>query len=278
MGKFDEKVIFITGGARGQGRSHALELAREGATIVICDILHQLPTVPYPLATEEDLQDTVQKVKALKAECLGFKCDISKSNEIEDVVRQTIQEFGRIDGLIANAGIFSGGLPAWELNEDQWDESLAVNLKGVWLSCKYVIPHMLQQGSGTIVLISSMAGLEGYHNCAHYVAAKHGVIGLMRALANELAPHNIRVNAICPSTVKTESTLNQFMYDLFAGGPKGSLDDLLRGMKEINLLPVDLIDPIDVTKAVLWLLSDDARYVTGLALPIDAGAGAKFGT
>jgi SDR family mycofactocin-dependent oxidoreductase len=277
MGKLSGKVILITGGARGQGRSHAVTLAGEGADIVVCDIAEQLPTVPYPLASEEDLEETRRLVESKGRKCLSLKADIRDRSELEMAVGRTIQEFGRIDGLIANAGIFSGGVPAWELTEAQWDEVLAVNLKGVWLSCKYVIPHMLSRSSGGIVLISSMAGLEGYHNCAHYVASKHGVIGLMRALANELGPHGIRVNAVCPTTVRTESVLNQFMYNLFAGGEGGTLADLTEGMRDINLLPTELIDPQDVSNAVLWLLSDLARHVTGLVLTVDAGANVKFG-
>ena len=277
MGKLDGRTVLITGGARGQGRSHALMLAREGADIALLDIAAPLPSIPYPLATEEELYETARLVEGEGRSCLAVKADVAKADEVDAVVQRTIREFGRIDSLVANAGVFSGGVPAWELSEEEWDVGCAVNLKGVWLSCKYVIPHMLSRGSGAIVLISSLAGLEGYRNCAHYVAAKHGVIGLMRALANELGEFGIRVNAICPTTVSTASVHNPFIYNLFAGGSGGTVEHIVEGMKKINLLPVGLLDPKDVSRAVLWLLSDEARYVTGLALPVDAGASVRFG-
>lgn len=271
------KVVLVTGAARGQGRSHAVAFAREGADIAFCDIAAQLPTVPYPLASVEDLDVTRDMIETLGRRCVARVTDVSRSAEMQEFVDQVLHAFGRIDVLIANAGIFSGGGPAWELTEDQWDEAIAVDLKGVWLSCKFVIPSMLSRGSGSLILISSMAGLEGYRNCAHYVAAKHGVIGLMRALANELGSSGIRVNAICPTTVNTASVNNAFIYGLFAGGKEGNVEDLRRGMKGINLLPISLIEPQDVTNAALWLASEAAVAVTGLALTIDAGAHVRFG-
>jgi SDR family mycofactocin-dependent oxidoreductase len=277
MSEFDGQVILITGGARGQGRAHALTLAQAGADIALCDIAAPIPTIPYPLASQEDLQETKRLVEQFGRRCLTLKADISQSDQVQNMVEQTLETFGRIDALIANAGVFSGGVPGWKLSEEQWDVSQSVNLKGQWLCCKYVIPSMLSQGAGAILLISSLAGLEGYQNCAHYVAAKHGVIGLMRALANELAEFNIRVNALCPSTVNTASIHNPFVYDLFAGGADGSLQHLQAGMRDIHLLPVELLEPEEIAKTSRWLLSKSARHITGIALPIDAGAQVKFG-
>jgi SDR family mycofactocin-dependent oxidoreductase len=270
------KVVLITGGARGMGRSHAQMLAGEGADIVIADALHQYATAPYQLATAEDLAETERLVKAAGRRCLTVQADVANAAEMKGVVEAALREFGRIDGLVANAGIWTGGVPAWELTDDQWDEMSYVNLRGVWQSCKQVIPQMLDRGTGSIVLISSMAGMAGMRNFAHYVATKHGVVGLMRALAVELGGRGIRVNAVSPQATKTDLLLNQFSYDLFAGAPfhsnVGTREDLDRGVLGQNLMPVGPIDPSDVSNAILWLLSERARYVTGVALPVDAGA------
>jgi SDR family mycofactocin-dependent oxidoreductase len=276
MNELEGKVVLITGGARGMGRSHAVTLAGEGADIVIADALHQYSTVPYELSTADDLAETERLVKATGRRCLAVQADVANAAEMKGVVDAARQEFGHIDGLVANAGIWTGGVPAWELSDEQWDEMSYVNLRGVWQSCKQVIPHMLEQGSGSMVLISSMAGMAGMRNFAHYVATKHGVVGLMRALAVELGGRGLRVNAVSPQATKTDLLLNQFSYDLFAGAPfhsnVGTREDLDRGVLGQNLMPVGPIDPSDISNAILWLLSDRARYVTGVALPVDAGA------
>jgi SDR family mycofactocin-dependent oxidoreductase len=276
MNELEGKVVLITGGARGMGRSHAVTLAGEGADIIIADALHQYSTVPYELSTADDLAETERLVKATGRRCLAVQADVANAAEMKGVVDAARQEFGHIDGLVANAGIWTGGVPAWELTDEQWDEMSYVNLRGVWQSCKQVIPHMLEQGSGSMVLISSMAGMAGMRNFAHYVATKHGVVGLMRALAVELGGRGLRVNAVSPQATKTDLLLNQFSYDLFAGAPfhsnVGTREDLDRGVLGQNLMPVGPIDPSDISNAILWLLSDRARYVTGVALPVDAGA------
>lgn len=264
MGKLERKVAVITGGARGQGRSHAVTLAREGANIVVCDIAAQLPTVPYPMATEADLNETVRLVEDLDRRCIAVKADVRDGKQMKAVADRAIAEFGKIDILLANAGIASFG-QSWELTDEQWNEMIGVNLTGVWQSCKAVIPHMVQRGQGgAIVLTSSTAGLKGMGGAAHYVSAKHGVVGLMRTLAHELAPHNIRVNSVHPTGVNTPMIVNDWMQQVFAADP-GSAANLA------NLLPVPMVEPADISNAILWLVSDDARYVTGVALPIDAG-------
>ena len=217
MGKLDGKVAFITGGARGQGRSHALTFAREGADIVVCDIAEGLPTVPYPLASAEDLADTVKMVEDLDRRCLAVQADVRESEQMREVAERAIVEFGHVDILLANAGIESFGW-AQDLTDEQWDEMVAVNLTGAWKSCKAVIPHMIERHTGVIVITSSIAGLKGLANQAHYCAAKHGVVGLMRGLAIELAPYRIRVNTVHPSSVDTPIIKNQAMYTLFSGG------------------------------------------------------------
>jgi SDR family mycofactocin-dependent oxidoreductase len=271
VGKLDGKVALITGGARGQGRTHALTLAREGADIVICDIAAQLPTVPYPLATLDDLAETARLVEALGRRCLAAQADVRDGAQMRSVVERGLAELGRIDILLANAGIESFGR-AWELTDAQWDEMIGVNLTGAWQSCKAVIPHMIERRQGAIVITSSIAGLKGLPNNAHYVAAKHGVVGLMRTLAIELAPYGIRVNTVHPSSVDTPIIKNQAMYTLFSGGrPDATLEEVEPAFRSLNLLPIPWMQPEDISNAILWLVSDDARYVTGVTLPIDAG-------
>ncbi len=190
---------------------------------------------------------------------------------MERVVTRTLQEFNGLDILVANAGIISYGR-AWELTDEQWQSVIDINLTGIWQACKAVIPHMISRRYGKIVCTSSVFGLKGGANLAHYVAAKHGVIGLVRALATELAEYSINVNAICPTAMDTAIVHNQATYDLFAGGPAGTRENLVQIMNQMNLFPDrDLIDPTYSAEAMLWLVSDAARHITGHALPIDAG-------
>ncbi len=275
MGKLDGKVALITGGARGQGRSHALTFAREGAEIVICDVAEDLPTVPYPLANTGDLADTARMVEELGRRCLAMRADVRDSSKMRMVVERAISEFGRVDILLANAGIESFAT-SWELTDEQWDEMIAVNLTGVWKSCRAVIPHMIERRAGVLLLTSSIAGLKGLGNQAHYCASKHGVVGLMRTLALELAPHGIRVNTVHPSSVDTPIIKNQAMYTLFSGGnPNATLEEVTPAFRDLNLMDTPWIEPQDISKAMLFLASDDARYITGTTLPVDAGLMAK---
>ena len=273
MARLDGKVALITGGARGQGRAHAIALARAGADVVVCDIAAQLPTVPYPMASEADLEETRCLVEEQDRRCLALRADVRSGEQMRSVAATAMAELGRIDILCANAGIESYGR-AWELSDAQWDEMIGVCLSGVWQSCKAVIPHMIAGGrGGSIVITSSMAGLRGLANDAHYSAAKHGLVGLMRALAIELAPHAIRVNTVHPSAVNTPIIRNQATYTLFSGGrADASEEEVLPAFRALNLLPIAWMEPEDITSAVLWLVSDEARYVTGVTLPVDAGA------
>ncbi len=275
MGKLDGKIAFITGGARGQGRSHALTFAREGAEIIVCDVAEQIPTAPYPLASTGDLTATARMVEDLGRRCLAVQSDVRDSDQMREVVERGISEFGHLDILVANAGIESFG-KAWELTDEQWDEMVAVNLTGVWRSCRAVIPHMIERRAGVILMTSSIAGLKGLANQAHYCAAKHGVVGLMRSLAIELAPYGIRVNTVHPSSVDTPIIKNQAMYTLFSGGkPDATLEEVTPAFRDLNLLDVPWIEPQDISNAMLWLASDEARYITGVTLPVDAGLMAK---
>jgi SDR family mycofactocin-dependent oxidoreductase len=273
MGRVEGKVALITGAARGQGRSHAVRLAQEGAEIIAVDICAQADSVPYPMATPDDLSTTVRLVEDLDRRILARQADVRDSAALADVVAEAIAEFGHIDILCANAGIASFG-PSWELTDEVWQEMIDVNLTGVWKSTRAVIPHMLERGQGgSIIITSSTAGLVGFGNLAHYTAAKHGVVGLMKVLAVELAQHSIRVNTVHPTTVDTPMIDNPAVRQLFLPAVEGpSRDDAQALMKAMNALPVPWVEAVDISNAVLFLASDEARYITGIQLPVEAGA------
>lgn len=263
------RVAFITGGARGQGRSHAIALARAGADIAICDSASELPTVPYELGTEAELAETCALVEAEGRRCVADRVDVRDLAGLEAFAARTASELGGLDFVIGNAGIYSYAPNTWELTEEQWDVMLDVNLGGVWRTCKATVPHMIAAGrGGVIVLISSVNGLRGIPGVAHYNAAKHGLVGLMRTLALELAPHGVRVNTLHPTAVATGMTQNDAMADALAAVESSGID-------MTNLLPVELMEPEDVSNALVWLVSPLARYVTASVVPVDAGCTAK---
>jgi SDR family mycofactocin-dependent oxidoreductase len=271
MNMLDGKVALVTGAARGQGRSHAQILAASGAKIIACDIARQLPTVEYPMANEEDLEATIRAVEKDGGEIVAQIADVSDGAQMEAVVAAGIERFGRIDILVANAGI-SGNAVSWLITDDEWDEMLRVNLKGPWQSAKAVIPHMIERGEGSIVITSSSSGLIGIPNLAHYVASKHGVHGLMKSLALELAVHNIRVNVIAPGNVDTPMIHNEPIYKLFSGGKEGSsYEELEPIFRSWHKLDVALLPPEAISQGVLYLSSDMSKYVTGTVLQVDAG-------
>ena len=271
MGMLDGKVAFITGGARGQGRAHAVTCAREGADVIITDVLDQLPTVPYKLAAQADLDETVRQVEAHDRRAVAVKADVRSQRELDAAVAAGIAEFGRIDILIANAGIWTLG-SFWELTDDQWEEMIAVNLTGVWKSAKAVAPHMIERRTGSIVIIASVNSLEAGQYTAHYVAAKHGVIGLMKNIALELAPYGIRCNAISPGAIKTPMTSHQGALDMFAGRPGGTEDDMTEAGHHYTLLKgASFLEPQVIADSALYLNSDLAARVTGATIPVDAG-------
>jgi SDR family mycofactocin-dependent oxidoreductase len=277
MGRVEGKVAFITGAARGQGRSHAIRLAEEGADIIALDLLEPIPGAPYDPATPEDLAETVSRVEALDRRIVAEKADVRDFEQIEAVLDKGVAEFGRLDIVSANAGISTAMAPAETLEEDIWRDMIDVNLSGVWRTAKAAIPHLKAGGrGGSIILTSSDAGLFGYPNIAHYVAAKHGVVGLMRTLALELAPDMIRVNSIHPTTVDTPMVNNEATFALFRPDLEHpTVDDFKEAAVGMNALPIPWVEAIDISNALLWLASDEARYVTGVTLPVDAGAFAK---
>ena len=271
MGLLDGKVALITGGARGQGRAHALTSAREGADVVLVDIADQLETVPYAMATADDLAETVRQVEALDRRALAVTADVRDQGQLDEAVRRGIAEFGKIDILIANAGIWTQG-PFWELSEQSWDEMIGVNLTGVWKSAKAVAPHMIERQSGSIVITSSVNGLEPGLNYAHYVAAKHGVIGLMKNIALELAPYGVRCNSINPGAIKTPMTDHQGAWDMFAGHEGGTEADLIEGGYHFHALKGrTFMSPQVIADTALYLNFDLAAAVTGVTIPVDAG-------
>ena len=262
-GRFDGKVALISGAARGQGRSHALRLAQEGADIIAFDVCRQLDTVPYALATPDDLKETARHVEELDRRVLAREVDVRASGDLKALVDEGVSEFGRLDVICANAGICSFAENTWTLDDDVWDEMIAVNLTGVFKTVKAGIPAMLAAGNGgAIVITSSTAGLKGMAGIAHYDAAKHGLVGLMRTLAVELGPHSIRVNTVHPTGVNTPMVVNDFTAQFLSGEGEQNIQ---------NLLPVELIEAVDISNAIVWLASDEARYVTGTTLPVDAG-------
>jgi (+)-trans-carveol dehydrogenase len=271
-GRVDGKVAFITGAARGQGRSHAIRLAGEGADIIAIDICEDVATVPYGGATEADLAETVKAVEALDRRIVAIKADVRNYTAVKTALDTGVAELGRLDIVSANAGIYSHAT-AEELPEDQWHQMIDINLSGVWRTCKAATKHLIDGGSGgSIVLTSSGAGLKGFPNLAHYVSAKHGVVGLMRTLALELAPHSIRVNSLHPGMVDTGMVQNDEMYRLFApDSDRPSRDDFAVAASGMNALPISWVEPVDISNALLFLASDEARYITGVALPVDAG-------
>ncbi len=276
MGRVEGKVAFITGAARGQGRAHAIRLAEEGADIVALDLCQDVDTVPYPGAGEADLQETVKEVEALDRRIVAQQADVRDLGALQRVVEEGLSQFGHIDVICANAGIGSFA-PALELTEDQWQDVVDVNLTGVWKTVKAAAPAMVERGrGGSIVLTSSTAGLIGFANLAHYTAAKHGVVGLMRALAVELAPHRIRVNSVHPTTVDTPMIQNPATYELFTGQPGLTRLEAQEAFKPLNALPIPWVESVDISNAVLFLASDESRYVTGTTMVIDAGGLAPY--
>jgi SDR family mycofactocin-dependent oxidoreductase len=269
MGRLDGKVAFITGAARGQGRSHAIRLAAEGADIIAVDIYDQIPTVAYPMSTEEDLARTVKEVEALGRGIVAAKADVRDAAALRSVVAVGVAEFGPVGIVVANAGIAPMGAP--DPDHDQtWRDTIDVNLGGVRNTVQAAAPSMIAAGNGgAIVLTSSTQGLKGRGGDGEgatdgYAASKHGVVGLMHTYAHWLAPHGIRVNTVHPTGVRTPMVVNKIAQDYFEARPEAAT--MVK-----NLLDVDMVEPADVSNAVLFLVSDDARYITGVALPVDAG-------
>jgi SDR family mycofactocin-dependent oxidoreductase len=270
---FEDKVAFITGGARGIGREIALEFARHGADIVVCDIAADIASVPYPLATPDDLLETKRLVEAEGRRCVARIADVRDQRSLDEVVAAGVDAFGRLDAVVANAGIFDwSAKPLWETTDDAWRDQIGVCLEGVWRTAKAVGPQMIGQQSGSLVFVSSNSGVEGSACSAPYVAAKHGVCGLMRSAALEFGPYGVRVNAVLPSTTDTQINDHPVGWQRASGKPGAVRADYLDAVREWMLLRgTSALPPAATAKAVVWMCSDAAAYITGTTLAVDAG-------
>jgi len=272
MGRVEGKVAFITGAARGQGRSHAVQLAQEGADIIAVDVCRQVDTVPYPTATSEDLAETVRQVEALDRRIVATEAYVRDLGALTKAVDEGVSQLGRLDIVLANAGI-STPAPTLEMDEETWSTMIDVNLTGVWKTVRAAVPHVIDGGrGGSVVITSSLAAQKANANTAHYTAAKAGLVGLMKVLALELAPQNIRVNTIHPTTVATDMILNEPTYRLFRPDVEHpTRADFEEAALTLNKMPVPALEAVDISNAVLYLVSDDGRYVTGTTHTVDAG-------
>ncbi|HXA32841.1 MAG TPA: mycofactocin-coupled SDR family oxidoreductase [Acidimicrobiales bacterium] len=276
-GRVEGKVAFITGAARGQGRSHAVRLAEEGADIIAVDLCGPVDTINlYPPATDEDLAETVRQVEALGRRIVATKADVRNVAALSAAVEEGAGQLGGLDIVVANAAIFEIAA-ATDVTEACWSDVIDVNLTGVWNTCKVSMSRLIANDhGGSLVLISSAAGLKGVTNTVHYAAAKHGVVGIMRSLANELGPHMVRVNSVHPTSVDTHMIQNERTWRLFLpDNPHPTREDVAPAFCTTNILPIPWVESVDVSNAVLFLASDESRYITGVTLPVDAGHLAK---
>jgi SDR family mycofactocin-dependent oxidoreductase len=270
VGRFYDKVAFVTGGARGQGRSHAVNFAREGADVIVIDICEQIPSVEYTMPTWPELEETARMVREAGGRAVAIKADVRDSDAVADAVKRGLGELGRLDIVVANAGIMATtGKQARSM--DAWDASIATMLTGVYHTLSASMQPMIDAGrGGSMVVIGSTAARTGFSFSVDmlnpgemgYAAAKHGVVGLMRNFARALGPHGIRVNCVHPMGVRTPMVVNEPYRKTLASAPAGWL---------ANCLQIDLLEPQDVSNAVTWLCSDEARYVTGSSVTVDAG-------
>lgn len=272
-GRLTNKIALITGAARGIGRAQAVRFAEEGADIIAVDVCGPIDTVQVPHSTRDDLAETVRLVEQAGGRVVTEIIDVRDSEELRAAADRGAAELGGIDIVCATAGVTSRG-NAVELSEAAWRTMLDVNLTGVWNTCTASAPHLISRGAGSMVLVSSIAGLRGLIGVAHYTAAKHGVVGLMRSLAHDLAPHGVRVNCVHPTNVDTPLIQN----DLVRSGFRPDLDrpptrdEFAAAATRMNLLAVPWVQPVDVANASLFLASDEARYITAVSLPVDAGS------
>lgn len=272
MGKLDGQVAFITGAARGQGRSHAVRLAQEGANIIAVDTTAIVETVHYPLATADDLAETVRLVEALDRRIVAVEADVRDSAALSAAVEKGVAQFGRLDIVVANAGI-SSPAPTLTMSDQTWQDMIDINLTGVWKSLKASVPHIVRGGrGGSVVITSSLAAIYANEGTAHYGASKAGLVMLAKVMAKELGPQNIRFNTVHPTMVNTDMILNDAMYRLF----RPDLDDPTRedfevATRTLHELPIAALEPSDISDTVLHLVTDSGRYITGSMQVLDAG-------
>ncbi|NEW42636.1 mycofactocin-coupled SDR family oxidoreductase [Nocardia cyriacigeorgica] len=272
MGRVSGKVALVTGAARGIGRAQAVRMAEEGADIIALDICAAVDTVIIPPATPDDLAETARAVEAVGGKVVTATVDVRDGEALRAATDAAVSELGGLDIVCATAGITSSA-PALELSEAAWQTMLDVNLTGVWQTCKAATPHLIERGSGSMILTSSIAGLRGLVGVAHYTAAKHGVVGLMRSLAKELAPHQVRVNSVHPTNVDTPMIQNDMVRRVFRPDREHpTRAEFAEAAMTMNMLSIPWVEPIDIANASLFLASDEARYITAVTLPVDAGS------
>ena len=262
--KLEGKVAIVTGGARGNGLAAAKCLAGEGADIAIADICANMATIPYALSTPEVMDRAVSEIKSLGRKAIGIRCDVRKATDVEAMVNQVMNTFSRIDVLVNNAGN-SSMVAIADMDEATWDAVLDTHLKGMFLCCRYVLPRMISQHSGVIVSISSVGGQRGFGMGGHYCAAKHGIIGLNKSIAMEVADHNIRANVVCPGTVWTD--MMKGIATFFGMEEAEAKEQFFAG----HLIKEREVTPEDIGRAVLWLACDDSKCITGNMITVDAG-------
>lgn len=279
MGKLTGKVAFITGTARGQGRAHAVKLASEGADIIAVDRCANVDTAGYDMATEADLAETVRLVEEQGRSIAASVADTRDLDALQKAVDAGVERFGRLDIVIANAGIAASPTMSWDLSAEAFREMIDINVTGVWLTTKVGIPHILAGNrGGSVVLVSSMAGMRGIPGIVHYSSAKHAVRGMAASIANEVGWAGIRVNSIHPGNVRTTMIDNEPMIRGFRPDLENPvLEDTAPVMAKLNLLPEPWVEVEAIADAVLYLVSDTGRAITGIAMPIDLGAVDKFG-
>ncbi|AZI65866.1 mycofactocin-coupled SDR family oxidoreductase (plasmid) [Rhodococcus qingshengii] len=274
--RFEGKIALISGAARGQGRNQAVRLAAEGADIIAFDVAGPVPGQGTPVASPEDLAETVRLVEQLDRRIIASVADVRDAGAVADVVEHGVSELGGLDVVVANAGVTGIPGPAARATSDNWATVIDTNLTGAFNTIRPAISHLIERGAGSVVIMSSSIGLKAVPNMVAYASTKAGLTGLMRALALELAPHSIRVNTVNPTTVATPMVLNPVSYKMF----RPDLDDpseadAIPAFRSLNALPTPWVEADDVTNAVLYLASDDGRYVTGVTLPVDAGYSVK---
>jgi SDR family mycofactocin-dependent oxidoreductase len=274
LARFEGRVALVTGAARGQGRSHALALAREGADLAICDICKDLSTIPYPMASADELSETARAIEALGRRVLAERVDVRSWDQVSAFAVKAIHELGKVDILVANAGVFGSAATLDELTEEQYDDIMDTNVKGVWLSIKALVPHMAQRNYGRIVVTGSTGTFIGAPSFGHYIASKHAVEGLVKTLAWEQGANGITTNLVCPTAVGTRMILHDTMYQVF-NPEQPTKDELAALLTSQHAIPEPWLTPEDVTGVVLFLCSEDARRMTGGAVKVDMGFTAR---
>ena len=275
MGRLDGKVALVSGAARGQGRSHCIRLAEEGADIIAFDVCAEIVGAPYPSATRADLDETARAVEALGRRVIAAPADVRDMAAVDRLVDQGVTEFGRLDIVAAQAGLSHRPERLHALPDGLWHDMIDVTLTGTWNTVRAAVPPMLAGGRGGVIVVTgSVAALRGGANIGHYVTAKHGLRGMVKSLSRELGPERIRVNSLAPSNVATDMLLNQSTYNLFCPdrAPDATREEFEEVAKGMHALPVPYVDPIDVSNALVFLASDEARYITGVTLAVDAGS------